>query len=354
MKMEERDKTYKTKLCMRGKKMTQGEFSERVNKVIVDGERRIKKKQELLDESDKLPFGYVGLRPNWPRQNDGIARFFHQNLNGISPDADLAEFEALMHQLLYNAPDFLSFDELNINTRQFGIEQKLREKLKEIDRMAKTNFAEGAEGTGLDFHFYHPGGRMQVIMGTLSGQTNECGQDKLGRWAWVKLKGKNSKTLTVYTAYQVCKGQTHKNPQAKTVAAQERRALLKINHPLAMKSRTAMLTDLQEALKKEKMKGSTIRILMDANTPHDAEDIKTFHRTTCTSCLAIAAITGKLPRTYNLGADNTCIDMAFGCDRVLEALVGLQYKPFYSNGLYDHRELIVDLNIQKLLGGACA
>jgi len=76
MKMEERDKTYKTKLCTRMKKMTQGEFSDRVNKVIVDGERRIKEKQELLNESDKLPFGYVGLRPNWPRQNDGIARIF--------------------------------------------------------------------------------------------------------------------------------------------------------------------------------------------------------------------------------------------------------------------------------------
>jgi len=93
-------------------------------------------------------------------------------LNGISPDADLAEFEVLMHQLLYNALDFLSFNELNLNTRQFGIEQKLREKLEEIDRMVKTNFAKGAQGTGLDFNLYRPGGSMQVIMGTLSGRIN--------------------------------------------------------------------------------------------------------------------------------------------------------------------------------------
>ena len=115
-----------------------------------------------------------------------------------------------------------------------------------------------------------------------------------------------------------------------------------------------MLADLQGAVKKEKMKGSTILILMDANTLHDAEDINKFHRTTGTSCLATAAITGKLPRTYDRGADNACIDLAFGCDKVLEALVGLQYEPFYSNGVYDHRGLILDLNIQKLLGGACA
>ena len=74
-KMEEWDKTRKTKLCMRGKKMTQAQFSERRNKVIVDSEKKIKDKQELLQEKDKLPYGYVGLRPNWPRQNDGIARF---------------------------------------------------------------------------------------------------------------------------------------------------------------------------------------------------------------------------------------------------------------------------------------
>jgi len=66
-------------------------------------------------------------------------------------------------------------------------------------------------------------------MGTISGRTNESGQDKFGRWAWYKIKGKNARTLTVCTAYRVFTGQTHKNPQARTIAAQESRTLLKIN-----------------------------------------------------------------------------------------------------------------------------
>lgn len=42
---------------------------------------------------------------------------------------------------------------------------------------------------------------------------------------------------------------------------------------------------------------------------------------------------------------------AFGCKEVLDALVGLQNDPFYINGIYDHRGLILDLNIQQLLRG---
>ena len=95
----------------------------------------------------------------------------------------------------------------------------MREKLKDIDRYAKLNLAKGAEDTGLKFRQYRPGGSMQIIMGTTSGRMREQGQDKYGRWAWTKLQGKNKKTLTVYTAYRVCAGQTHKNPLARTVAA---------------------------------------------------------------------------------------------------------------------------------------
>jgi len=67
--------------------------------------------------------------------------------------------------------------------------------------MSKLNLAKEAEDTGLNIQLYQPGGSMQVIMGTISGRTNESGQDKLERWAWYKLKGKNAKMLTVYTAY---------------------------------------------------------------------------------------------------------------------------------------------------------
>jgi len=129
MKMEEQDKLNKTRLCMCGNIMTQGEFSERVSKVIIASEKKVRAKKNLLSDTDKLPIGNVSLRPNWPRENDRIMRFFHQHLNGISPDNDLAEFEALMHQLLYNALNFLLFNELNLNTRFPGIDSKLREKL---------------------------------------------------------------------------------------------------------------------------------------------------------------------------------------------------------------------------------
>ena len=76
---------------MRGEKMTQGEFSDRTNKVIIESEKK-KGKTELLRAIDKLPIGNVSLRPNWPREDDGTIRFLHQNLNGINPDNDLGRF----------------------------------------------------------------------------------------------------------------------------------------------------------------------------------------------------------------------------------------------------------------------
>ena len=89
--------------------------------MIIEGEKKIQAKLDLLDAEDKLPFGTVSVRPNWPRENDGTMRFLHQNLNGINPDNDLAEFEALMHQMLYNAPDFLSFNETNLEFKSSGL-----------------------------------------------------------------------------------------------------------------------------------------------------------------------------------------------------------------------------------------
>ena len=66
MKMEERDKTRKTRLYTRGEKIAQGEFSDRINKVIIESEKKIQGKTELLRAIDKLPIGNVSLRPNWP------------------------------------------------------------------------------------------------------------------------------------------------------------------------------------------------------------------------------------------------------------------------------------------------
>ena len=116
-----------------------------------------------------------------------MMRFRYQNLNGINPDNDLADFEALMHQMIYNAPDFLLFNELNLELNFPEMESKLREKRKEIDWMAKMNLAKGAEDTGLEFRQYRPRGSIQILIGTISRRMNEKGQDKYGRWAWTKI-----------------------------------------------------------------------------------------------------------------------------------------------------------------------
>jgi len=121
--------------------MTQGEFRDRINKVIIESEKKIQGNTELLRAIDKLPIGNVSLHPNWPRENNGTIRFHHQNLIGINPDNDLADFEALMHQMLYNAPNFLSFNELNLELNFPGMESRLKDKVKEIDMMAKMNLA---------------------------------------------------------------------------------------------------------------------------------------------------------------------------------------------------------------------
>jgi len=70
------------------------------------------------------------------------------------------------------------------------------------------------------------------------------------------------------------------------------------------------------------------------------------------NCLASAVIPGTLPWTYDRGAADACIDLGIRFDEVLhELIVVLQFEPFYSTGIYDHRGLIVDLKINKLLGG---
>jgi len=114
---------------------------------------------------------------------------------------------------------------------------------------------------------------MQIVMSTISGRTYESSQDKFGRWAWYKMKGKmiERSQSTQHTGSVQAK---LIKTQARTIAAHESQALLKINHPSALFPRKAMLDDLQVATNKEKVKGSMILILMDANTKHDAKDIQ--------------------------------------------------------------------------------
>ena len=128
-------------------------------------------------------------------------------------------------------------------------------------------------------------------------------------------------------------GRMREQGLARTVATQESRALLKDHHPSALAPRKAMLEDLVVAINKEKAKGNMILILMDANTKHDAKEMKTFYQATSLNCLASAAISGNLPRTYDRGAAQSCIDLGIGCDDVLDTLLGLLLQPFYSNGI---------------------
>ena len=84
---------------------------------------------------------------------------------------------------------------------------------------------------------------MIIVQGALVGRIGKQGADALGRWSWMELKGNEDKSIILTCSHRV--GKSKGTVGETSIAQQETRGLLKINHELASKPRAAFNLDLE-------------------------------------------------------------------------------------------------------------
>ena len=113
------------------------------------------------------------------------------------------------------------FSEHNLDTTSYQVTKTCEETAKNLLITPTVTMASSKiESTSL----WKPGGTGIITHSSITSRTKGKGADKLGRWAHHTMDGKDGRSITVVSCYQVCKKNWTK-PGDMTAAAQQTSAL---------------------------------------------------------------------------------------------------------------------------------
>ena len=150
-----------------------------------------------------------------------------------------------------------------------------------------------------------------VAQGGICHVIKDSGHDECGRWTWMTL---GEIKLHVIITYRVQHGHAGHN----TIRAQEFRYLLWKNHSQAKNPRKALDSDFKKFIRSICQKGHPILTLLDANSGHNNEDVKSLKEETGLENVLLAHHPTTVPlQTYNRG--KKALDMGFACPLAIMA-----------------------------------
>ena len=278
------------------------------------------------------------------QKQDGTVRIFYQNTNGIKYDRLGGEVGWYGHYMVENEIDILGIAEHNVDNRSAAVILTIRQALERVEKSFAVTM--GGTKTKMDTP-YKPGGTMIVARGNIRGRIMERGSDSLGRWTYLRIRGKQGRSLWVLTVYQVCKS----SPTAGMTASAQQLSLLRQNGDTAT-PREAFKRDLMNFINDTINPDDETVIMGDFNEEigADSEGIVRFMEEGGLADLMTATHQKDLPATFERG--KACIDYVLATPKILQAIVNAGYTP-QSGGLYsDHRGLFMDIDINNILGGA--
>ena len=288
----------------------------------------------------------ISYSSTWPKINSkGHIRLMFYNVHGISYKHDYVEMDMIMQIGSQVQADVLMLTEINLNLYQSRVRAKLRDSIRDYDKYAKVQMAYPPDSpyTTSDFNM---GGNMVIVQGGLSGRCGEQGADVYGRWSWITIKGETN-SLVIISGYKV--GKNNGSPGGTSVAQQEVRAMLRRDHQLANRPRYAFDRDMADFCINQQNLGNDIILMMDANTPLDSAEARTFINTANLHSIAEYKFPATaLPRSYQHGS--RCIDHCLVTKRLLNWTLKFGYFPFYIHSLFDHRGMVIDIRCQDFFG----
>lgn len=164
---------------------------------------------------------------------------------------------------------------------------------------------------------YMPGGTAMVLNGKPCGRMHNKGSDRLGRFTWMALRGRNGIGVIAITVYRVCQ-KAGSNVGEDTAYMQQyvamREAGIKKPDPKNM-----VLDDISDVLLEWGQKGYRPIVLMDANSTTDEQHLQEFMERHGLIDLIVDSNAGTPPSTYARGPNR--IDMILGDHFVRRAVV---------------------------------
>ena len=202
---------------------------------------------------------------------------------------------------------------------------------------------------------YKPGGTLIASQGKSTGRITTQGTDRMGRWSYQVFSGRGSKTITVISAYQVCRQslltEETNGVRSFTASAQQISMLRQVNRPVS--PREAFIIDLTDFIRQCRARNSEILLLGDFN-----EALNDNNEGMSKLCLELELhdimgeqIGNTTFATYINGRER--IDYALGTSHVAAAVTRACYEPFQHRDIpNDHRNMVIDFDIQRLFGNS--
>ena len=196
---------------------------------------------------------------------EGVVRLAFQNVQGFGFDKRARKFKSIYQFVKKYAVDMIGMAEANTFWPKVKTHLSLYERTKEWfeARHLKTSYNQ----KDIDAPRFQPGGVATMTVDKLAYKVVESGEDskKLGRWTWIRLRGRNDKHLRVATVYRPCvpSAGSNRSQGSFTVHCQHMRGLLKDGDTRL--PRRALMEDLQEEVAKWKETGDSVIIMGDFN-----------------------------------------------------------------------------------------
>ena len=143
---------------------------------------------------------YIGT-PITETKAEGFFRLCAGNPNGLNLGIDGGDLKEYLEEMTRMQADHISLSEINLDTNQYKMNQKLYNTCQSAHDYYRLNFSSSAVPAQEE---YKPGGTMSITCGSNSGRVLEGGADPMGRWTYQTLSCKDFRNLTSVTAYQVC------------------------------------------------------------------------------------------------------------------------------------------------------
>lgn len=299
-----------------------------------------------VGSSDRETISTMDSQENYGHEigpkNKDCCRIGFQNVNGF-PATNYGEKNQATHGFLYtNEFDAFGAAELNRHWKNIPPDHRLQTRVSRWFPSAHTSVAYNTtESPKSDWQV---GG---VCVWSLNQMAHRvCGQGSdasgLGRWTWVRYRGKNQTSLRFVTAYRASKV----SKGSSTVYAQQRNTLLKRDDSRC--PRQAFVEDIGKEVKKWQEQGDAIIIALDANDDIvDSSLTKAFSKLQLVEAV-INRHQGSPPATHNRGSKP--IDGIFTSKGIDIQACG--YLPFGEGIPSDHRAVWIDFTYASTLGHA--
>ena len=284
-------------------------------------------------------------------KDDNTFQVFGSNPNGLTLGHDGGDFAELCLEMSNSQVDTWCIYETKLDTTQHNVRNKLHNTIRKQTEHSRIVYGSSSIST-VRGRTYKPGGILQVTQGQTTGRVVKQGQDSMGRWAYQVFSCRGHKTLTVITAYQVCHqtliDETTQRRRSFTASAQQVSMLRQMNRTCT--PREAFIQDLGAFIQERAACNSGILLIGDFN---EALSDSFSGMSKLCSDNNLQDLMWQILGTTDFGTHakgRERIDYVLCSDWVASAVKNGYYEAFGYRPKGDHRNIMIDFDIEKLFG----